>query len=292
MPSGKPKPLRDMTRGQWESIGRGIVKRALDIQITDRAATLAYYGFLSLFPALMIGVALLALFGEYPATYNSIIETLREAAPGKAINTIDTALEDVLRNSGSAGSLLGISLAVTLFTASNAMAAAIRALEEVDPNASSRNVGRTLVARLGLTLAVMSLFFVAFAALLVAGPIFTSIADAAGLRDSAQTLVSVSRWPIGLAALLGALVLLYWLGPGGERRHPREHVPGALLATALGLAASWGFSFYVANFSSYNATYGFLGAVIVLLTWLYILGVALIAGAIANVELRAARRDG
>lgn len=294
MPSGEDPGtrLRDLTRDQWWDVARSTVKRAAEMPATDTAGTLAYYGFLSLFPGLIVIVALLAIFGEYPGTYDSIIETLRDTGPGSAVDLIDSALETALRNSGSAGGLLGVGLAVTLFTASASVAAAVRALEDVDPKADGRDIGRSLAIRLALTLGLLVLVVVAFGSLLIAGPVFATIAERAGLDASARTAVGILRWPVGLAALFAALVLLYWIGPG-RRPHPaREHVFGALVATGLGVVASLGFSVYVANFGNYNATYGVLGAVIVLLTWLFVLGLALVIGAIANVELRRVRGQG
>lgn len=281
-------PLREMTRDQWKAVAGAVYSRFGEIQITDRAATLAYYGFLSLFPALIVAVALLALIGSYPDTYNSIIDTLREAAPGPAVDTIDSGLRDVLRNSGSAGRLLGIGLVAALVSATGATAAAIRSLDVINGQ-SGRGMVRSRVAQLLITLAMMALLFLAFSALLLAGPLFSSIADAAGLEASSRSLISGLRYPVGLAALLAALLLLYWRGPAGPKRGPLEHLPGALLAAVLWVIASVGFSLYVSYFSSYDATYGVLGAVIVLLIWLYVGNLALLIGALANRELRRVR---
>src|SRR5918996_3575620 len=112
--------LRDLSRENWRAIAKAGYDRFGEVNVSDRAATLAYYGFLSLFPTLIVAVALLALFGSYPGTYNSIIDTLREAAPGPAVDTIDSGLRDVLRNSGSAGRLLGIGLVAALVSATGA----------------------------------------------------------------------------------------------------------------------------------------------------------------------------
>ena len=120
-PAAQRKPRRgllELGSRDWRSVASGAYSRFGEVELTDRAATLAYYGFLSLFPALIVAVALLALFGSYPETYDSIIDTLREAAPGPAVDTIDSALRDVLEDSGSAGSLLGIGLVFSLVTAS------------------------------------------------------------------------------------------------------------------------------------------------------------------------------
>lgn len=269
-------------------MGRGMWKRFGELHITDWAATLAYYSFLSLVPALIVAVALLGIFGTYPETYESIIDTLREAAPGTAVDTIDSGLQGVLRDTGSAGGLLGLGLIAALISATGATGAAIRALDAIK-GGRSRSIVRSTLARVWLTLALMALLLVAFSALLIAGPLFASIADAAGLDETPRSLVAMLRWPVGLGALLGAMLLLYWAGPSGPRRPLREHLPGALLAALLWIIASVGFSVYVANFGSYDATYGALGAVIVLLIWLYVGNLALLIGALANRELRRAR---
>ncbi|CAN5499141.1 YihY/virulence factor BrkB family protein [soil metagenome] len=296
MPSGKGgakrKPsrgLRDLKRDDLEKVAKASYARFGEIALTDRAATLAYYGFLSLFPGLIVGVALLALFGNYPETYESIIETLREAAPGTAVDTIDTSLRDVLQG-GGAGGLLSFGLVFALVTASGAVGATIRALEAINGTRRSATFVRSNLTRLWLTLALMALFVVAFAALLIAGPLFGSISEAAGLGDTGRLLVRALRYPVGLGALLAALLLLYSRGPTGTRRRLSEHIPGALLAAALWVIASVGFSFYVSKFSSYNATYGALGAVIVLLVWIYVTAVAVLIGALANRELLRVRQ--
>ena len=286
------KPLRELSRDQWKRAASRAYARFGEVGLSDRAATLAYYGFLSLFPALIVAVALLALFGSYPETYESIIDTLREAAPGTAVDTIDSALRDVLQSRG-AGSLLGIGLVFALITASGAVGAAVRALEEISGTRQEGSFVRDNLTRLWLTVALMALFLVAFASLLLAGPIFGSISEAAGLGDTGRTIVSAARYPVGMAALLGETLLLYSQGPVAGRRRVVDHLPGALLAALLWVIASAGFSFYVSNFNSYDATYGTLGAVIVLLVWIYVISIAMLIGALVNRELqrvRAARR--
>jgi membrane protein len=287
----KSTPLRKMTRGQWKAVATAVYERFGEIQITDRAATLTYYGFLSLFPALIVAAALLSLLGNFPETYEAIIDTLRETAPGPAVDTIDSALRDVLRqSSGSAGGLLGIGLVIAVVSASGATGAAIRSLDVINGR-EGRGIVRSRLAQLWLTLALMALLLLAFTALLIAGPLFSSIAEGAGLEASSRSLVSALRYPVGVTALLSATLLLYWQGPAGPKRPPLEHLPGALLAAALAMIASIGFSIYVSNFSSYDATYGALGAIIVLLIWLYVGNLALLIGALANRELRRVREQ-
>ena len=280
-----PKRLRELSREQWRAVAKAAYGRFGEVNVGDRAAALAYYGFLSLFPGLIVAVALLALFGSYPETYNSIIETLNDAAPGPAVDTIDSALRNVLQGNG-AGGLLGFGLLFAFITASGAVGAAIRALETINGTRKSASFVRSNLTRLWLTVALMALLLVAFTALLVAGPLFGSVAESAGVGDAGRTAVSLARYPVGIGALLAAILLLYSLGPAGTRRRLAEHVPGALLAGLLWVLASAGFSLYVSNFGSYDETYGALGAVIVLLVWLYVGGIAVLVGALVNSELR------
>ena len=284
----KLKPLRSLSRKQWEAVARKSFDRFGEVGLTDRAAALAYYGFLSLFPALIVAVALLALLGNYPETYRSIIETLHDAAPGEAVNTIDSALKNVLRGGGAEG-LLGFGLLFAFITASGAIGAAIRALEAINQTSESASFVRSNLTRLWLTVTLMALMLIAAVALLIAGPLFGSIAESAGMGDTGRTLVQLLRYPAGFAALLLALLLLYALGPAGTRRRLVEHLPGALLATVLWVLASMAFSFYVDNFGSYDKTYGTLGAVIVLLIWIYVGAVAMLLGALVNRELTRVR---
>jgi membrane protein len=279
MPSG---------RDEWVATAKAIYSRFGEVQITDRAAAQTYYSILSLFPALLVVVSLLALLGQYPETYESIIDTLRDAAPGTAIDAIDSALRDALQNRGQAGILLIVGLVLAFYSATGAMGAAMRSLEAINRARQGRSFLPNLGVRLGLTVLVMLLVLVAFLAVVIAGPLFGAIADAAGFPGIVKGLVGYLRWPIGAAALLTAFAIVYALGP---RRTPRRGdrslrsvLPGAAVGTALWFAASLLFSAYVANFGSYDKTYGTLGAVISLLIWLWLGNMAFLLGALFNAE--------
>jgi membrane protein len=232
----------------------------------------------------------LALVGSYPETYQSIVDTLHDAAPGTAADLIDSALRDALRERGQAGGLLGLALVLALVSGSGATAAAIRALEAIERKRGASSAARGWIARLWLTLALMGLLLLGFVALVLAGPLFSSIAEDAGLESSTRSFISLLRYPVGLLALFAAFLLLYWRGPSGKRRSPRAYAPGAALASGLWVLASVGFSVYVSNFSTYDATYGALGTVIVLLVWLYLGNMAFLLGGLFNAERLKPRR--
>jgi membrane protein len=279
MPSG---------RAEWIATAKAIYSRFGEVQVTDRAAALTYYSVLSLFPALIVLVALLSLLGSYPETYQSIVNTLRDAAPGSAVDTINSALRDALRNQSNAGILLVVGVVLAFYSASGAIGAAMRALEAINRAPKGRDFLPNLGVRLGLTAGVTLLVLVAFLAVVVAGPLFGSIADAAGFPSFVKSLVGYLRWPIGIAALLAAFASVYALGP---RRTPkrgdrslRSVLPGAAVGVALWFAVSLLFTLYVSHFGSYDKTYGTLGAMISLLIWLWLGNLAFLVGALFNAE--------
>ena len=279
MPSG---------RAEWWAVAKAIYGRFSEVQVTDRAAAQTYYSILSLLPALLVIVSLLALLGTYPDTYQSIINTLRDAAPGTAVNTIDSALRDALHGRGNAGVLLVVGLALAIYSASGAMGAAMRSLEAINRVQRERSFLPNLGVRLGLTLLVTLLVLIAFMAVVIAGPLFGAIADAAGFPSVIAGLVGYLRWPVGVAALLTAFAIVYALGPRrtprGDDRSLKSVLPGAAVGTALWFAASLLFTLYTSHFSSYDRTYGTLGAVIVLLIWLWLGNMAFLVGALFNAE--------
>lgn len=287
MPSG---------RAEWVAVANGIYSRFGEVQVTDRAAAQTYYSILSLFPGLLVVVALLSLLGTYPETYQSIVNTLRDAAPGTAVDTIDSGLRGALQNRSNAGVLLIVGIVLSLYSASGAMGASMRSLEAINRAPKGRDFLPNLGVRLGLTVLVTLLVLVAFLSVVVAGPLFGSIADAAGFPGFVKGLVGYLRWPIGALALLTAFALVYALGP---RRTPRRDdrslrsvLPGAAVGTGLWFAVSLLFTAYVSHFGSYDKTYGTLGALISLLIWLWLGNLAFLLGALFNAETHQLQDEG
>jgi membrane protein len=287
MPSG---------RRQWIAVAKAIYGRFGEVQVTDRAAAMTYYSILSLFPALLVVVSLIALLGQYPETYQSIVDTLRDAAPGAAVDAIDSALRSSLSDRGNAGVLLVVGLALALYSASGAIGAAVRSLEAINRAKAPRKFLSNLGVRLGLTVLLAVLVLIAFLAVVVAGPLFGSIADAAGFSGFVAGMIGYLRWPVGAAALLTAFAVVYALGP---RRTPRPGdrsllsvLPGAVIGTAVWFAVSLLFTAYVSHFGSYDKTYGTLGALISLLIWLWLGNLAFLLGALFNAETKRVAGDG
>jgi len=286
MPSG---------RDQWVTIAKAIYNRFGEVQVTDRAAAMTYYSILSVFPALLVVVSLLTLLGTYPETYQSIVDTLRDAAPGAAVDAIDSALRNSLSSRGDATLVLVVGLVLAFYSATGAIGASMRALESINRAKRGRDFLPNLGVRIGLTALLAVLVLIAFLAVVVAGPLFGSIADAAGFSDLVSTLVGYMRWPIGAASLLLAFSVVYALGP---RRTPRPGdrslisvLPGAVVGTLLWFAVSLLFTAYVTHFGSYDKTYGTLGALISPLIWLWLGNLAFLVGALFNAEKEQVRGE-
>ncbi|HKH23579.1 MAG TPA: YihY/virulence factor BrkB family protein, partial [Solirubrobacterales bacterium] len=186
------------------------------------------------------------------------------------------------------GLLLIVGVLLSFYSASGAMGAAMRSLEAINRAKGGRRFLPNLGVRVGLTVLVTLLVLIAFLAVVIAGPLFGAIADAAGFPDVIKGIVGYLRWPIGAAALLTAFSIVYALGPRrtpwADGRSLVSVLPGAAMGTALWFAASLLFTAYVAHFDAYDKTYGTLGAVISLLIWLWLGNMAFLVGALFNAE--------
>jgi membrane protein len=252
--------------------------------MTDRAAALTYYSVLSLFPALIVVVALVGVFGKYPETTDKLLQIVNRLGPNTAVETFRSPIESVVQNKGGAGALLGIGLVGALWSASGYVGAYMRASNEIYEVPRDRRLLRKLSVRLGLTVAMMLLLAVVAVALVLTGPLAEATGSAFGLASTAVTVWSIAKWPVLILLTAVAFALLYFGGPNVRQPTFRSILPGGLLAVGVWIAASIGFAFFVANFGSYNETYGTLSAVVVALLWLFITNNAILFGSLFNAE--------
>jgi membrane protein len=266
------------------------ISRYSSENMTDRAAGLTYYSVLSLFPALLVVVALFGVFGQHPQTTNSILRIVQQLGPAAAVDTFRGTISSVIQNKGGAGALLGIGLLGALWSASGYVAAFMRASNEIYEVPRERRFFRKLSVRIGLTIVMTVVLAVVSVALVVTGPLAEAIGNVIGLGSTLVTLWSVAKWPVIVLLAALAFALLYFGAPNVRQPHFSALLPGALLAVIVWIMASIGFAIYLANFGSYNKTYGSLGAVIVLLLWLYISNNAILLGSMLNAERERSRQ--
>jgi membrane protein len=265
------------------------VKRTLvafyDDQMTHHAAALTYYSLMSLFPAVLIGLSLLGLIGQYPETYNSIIEYLRQVTPDSTLGTIDAALREALQNKSEAATALVVSIALAFYGSTGVLEAARRALNVV----FDVEGGRTFLQRKGIDIGssiVLGLLVLATLILMfVGGNLADDLLGVFGLGETAAEIWRYLRWPTALALALLAFSWVYYVTPDVEQRSFRWVTPGALVGVLLWIAASLAFSAYVSNFGGISATYGSFAAAIVLIIWLWLTNVAMLFGAELNAEI-------
>jgi membrane protein len=278
-------------RAQLHQVPVRAGKAFLAHQMTDRAATLTYYAMMSLFPALLVGVTLLGLFGQQGLVTQATDYLTDHGLDGDTAKVVTKVLTNMVNASGGAlGVTLGISLVLALNGASGAFGAAGRALNLVYGVEETRGMVRRKLRDLATALVVIVLFAVVLASIFLGGQIADDLFGKIGLGETAAKVWSYARWPVALVAAAVAYALVYGVAPNVEPRRIRWLTPGAAVGVGLWIVLSLGFSIYVRNFSSYGAVYGAFAAAIVLLLWLYLSANAFLFGAELDAELRR-RRD-
>ena len=251
--------------------------------LTDWAAALTYYGVLSIFPALLALVSILGIVGA--SATQPLVDNLTSVAPGPAKDIVTNALHGLQHSGGTAGVLFVVGLAGALWSASGYVSAFMRASNVVCGVAEGRPIWKTLPIRIGVTIVTLVLLAVSAIAVAVTGPLARQIGDLVGAGSTAVTAWDVAKWPVLVLVAAFLFGILYWAAPNVQHPRLRWITPGGLIAVALWLASSALFALYVANFGSYNQTYGALGGVIVFLVWLWLSNLVLLLGAEINAEL-------
>ena len=271
-----------------------VVKRTLiafyDDQMTHHAAALTYYSLMSLFPALLIGLSLLGLIGQYPETYDSIIEYLREVTPDSTLGTIDAALREALQNKSQAATALIVSVALAFYGTTGVLEAARRALNVIFDVEGGRSFLQRKAVDIGSSIVLGLLVLSTLILIFVGGNLADDLLGAVGLGDTASDVWRFVRWPMAFALALLAFSWVYYVTPDVKPRSFRWVTPGALMGVLLWIAASLAFSAYVSNFGGISATYGSFAAAIVLIIWLWLTNVAMLFGAELNAEIERAKQ--
>ncbi|MDQ1040982.1 membrane protein [Streptomyces sp. V3I8] len=271
-----PDKPTELPKRSWMAVLKGTVKEFQDDELADRAASLTYYGILSLFPALLLLVSLLGVAGK--SATQEVLDNLKKLAPGSARDIISDAVTQ-LQGRGGIGSIMAVvSIVLAVWSASGYVAAFIRSANAVYDMPEGRPVWKVLPIRVGVT--VVLLVLAVFSALIVVftGGLAREVSGALGIGDTALTVWSIAKWPVLVVLVTIMIALLYWATPNVKGRGFKWITPGSVLALVIWLIASAGFAFYVANFGSYNKTYGTLAGVIIFLIWLWISNIAILLG--------------
>jgi membrane protein len=280
--------LTDLSKRDYKAIVIRAGKQALNDQITDLAAALAYYSFLAIPSILLVGLGVFSVFAD-PSAVRSLVDRLGTVAPAEATALLEDSLTRMSQNKGGGIAMVVVGLVLAVWTTTGAMTAFMRALNRAYDCDETRGFVRQRMVAV-LMVAIMLVAFALVFGLLVMGPALSGwIGNAVGFEAALKWLWWVAQWPVLLVGLLAAFSTVLYLGPAVE--HPRWQFisPGALFAVVVWLLVSGLFALYTATFASYNKAWGSLAAVIVMLTWLWLTGCALLFGAEINAEAERSR---
>jgi membrane protein len=266
-------------------VGRSL-RSFYDDQMTHHAAALTYYALMSLFPAVLLALSLLGLLGQYPETYDAIVEYLRDVAPSSVVDPLDRALRDALQSKGTAATALVVAILVAFYGTTGALEATRRALNVVfELDGAGRGFVRRKTTDILFTVALMALVLASLVMVFVGGRFARDLLGFAGLGDTAADVWAIARWPGAVAVAMLVFALIYYVTPDVEHRGFHWLTPGAAVGVLLWLAASLGLSAYVSNVVDLGAFYGTFTGAIVLVAWLWLSNVALLFGAELNAEI-------
>jgi membrane protein len=257
--------------------------------MTDWAAALTYYGLLSLFPALIALVSIIGLVADPATVTKNVTDIVSSLGPKSAADTFAGPIKSITANKSAAGILLILSLAAALWSASGYVGAFMRAANIIYETPEGRPIWKLRPLQILVTLVMILLMAVVALALVLSGPIVKIVADPLGIGDTAVQVWNYGKWPVLVLLVITMFSVLYYAAPNVKLRGFKWVTPGVVLALVVWLLASVAFAFYVANFGSYDKTYGTLGGFIVFLMWMWITNVSLLLGMEVNAERERAR---
>jgi membrane protein len=257
--------------------------------MSDWAAALTYYGLLSLFPALIALVSILGLFGDPAATTKTITQIVTKLGPSSAAQTFAGPVKSITSHRSAAGILFFVGLGTALWSASGYIGAFMRAANIIYETPEGRPFWKLRPLQILVTLVMIVLLAAVALGIVLTGPVVTAVAGPLGVGSTAQTVWNIAKWPVMLVAAIAMFGVLYHAAPNVQLPGFKWVTPGAIFALAVWIVASVLFAFYVANFGSYDKTYGTLGGMVVLLVWLWISNVALLLGMELNSERERSR---
>jgi membrane protein len=280
--------LTDLSARDYKAILTRAGKQALAHGITDLAAALAYYSFLAIPAMLLVAVGLFSLFAS-PDAITTLIDKLGTVVPSQATQLIEDSLRRMNENQSGSLAMVIVGFVLALWTTMGAMTSFMRAVNRAYDREEGRGFVRQRLVAVQMVIAMGVAFLLVFG-LLVLGPVMSGwIGNALDIEGVMGWLWWVVQWPILLVGLLAVFATVLYLGPNVDHPRWRFITPGALFAVVVWLVASGLFAVYTSMFDSYNKTWGSLAAVIVMLTWLWVTGIALLLGAEINSEAERSR---
>jgi membrane protein len=279
---------RDLSKRHHFGVLRRAFKKFNRDHMTNIAAALAYYAFLAIPSALLIAVGLFGLLAG-PNAVSTVISKLHGVIPAQATSLLEGSLKTLTQHKGTSITVLSVGGVLAFWSLTGAMQNLMWAFNIAYDRDEGRGFVRRRVTALWMVVFALIGFALAFGVLVLGPQLSTWVGNAVGEKSVVKIVWYVAQWPLLVAGLLVAFAGLVHYGP--DVKHPRWRFLtfGSVLAIIIWLAASGAFAFYVSKFGSYNKTWGSLAAVVVMLTWLWLSGVALLFGAEVNAEAERSR---
>lgn len=287
-----PTRFRQLRWSTWRGVLWRSVNGFIDDECGDLAAALTYNAVLAVFPVGIVVVALVNLVTDGRTAVTVIIGILADLGAGSVVadRNLTDVLDAIIVQQSSAKVLLGFGLLGALWSASGYVGVFTRASNRVYGVREGRAWWKLRPLQVGLSAIALVLMAVVAAGLVISGPLVDAVGNALHAGAAARLTYSIGRWPVLVLILMLLLSLLFWIAPNVRQPRFRWLTLGGFVALLAWALASFGFGLYVANFGSYDKTYGGLGAVIAFLVWLYLSNSALLLGVEINAEVQRGRK--
>jgi membrane protein len=267
----------------WQVLKRTAVS-FYDDQMTQHAAALTYYGLMSLFPSLLLGVSLLGLLGQYPETYNAVVSYLRDVVPPDTLNAIDHSLKRAIQHKGNATAGLVIGAVIALYGTTGVLESARRALNVVFGVPTGRSFLHRKARDIVSSFVLIGLVLITLILVFVGGKLADHV-----FGEGVVHAWNLLRWPLAVIVAMFAFAYVYYVTPDLPERRFKYVTPGAVVAVIAWIVISYGFSEYLSHYSEVNAIYGTFTGAIILVAWVWLTNVSLLFGAELNAALNRER---
>ncbi|MDR6972372.1 YihY/virulence factor BrkB family protein [Leifsonia shinshuensis] len=286
--SRKPESPHHLDKPSWKLVLKRTMREFSTDKCTDIAASLTYYGILSLFPGLIALVSLLGVVGQGRSATNALMGIVKQVAPGSTAQLLEGPIRNAV-NSPASGFALVFGIVVAIWSASGYVGAFSRAMNRIYEIDEGRPFWKLKPQQLVVTVITVVLVTIVTLILVVSGPVTKAIGDALGLGAGPRIAWEIAKWPVLLLVVVVIIAVLYYAAPNAKQPKFRWISMGAVIAIVVLAVATLLFAFYVATFANYEKTYGPLAGVIVFLLWVWIANLALLFGAEFDAETERGR---
>jgi membrane protein len=286
-----PARLRQLRWSTWRTVLWRSIVGFFNDECSDFAAALTYYAVLAIFPVTIVVVALVNLVSDGREAVNVILGILADLGAGSVTGneTLTAVLDAVVNQRSPSSVLLSVGVLLALWSASSYVGAFTNASNVIYGVREGRPYWKLRPLQIVLSAVALVLMAVLAAGLVISGPLIDAVGNALGVGETARMAWAIGRWPVLVMIIMLLLALLFWIAPNVRQPRFRWLTVGGAVTMLAWAAASFGFGLYVANFGSYDKTYGSLGAIIAFLVWLYLSNCALMLGVEINAEVQRGR---